>query len=525
MKRMRPLAMYPPIWARNAALVAAFALVSSAALAQNAPATAAEGDTIAPETRAQAQERHLAEGLDMEAHLVEDRAPRAQVIRFEQGLEILAENSLDIESAKQALVVAGILEDQARAAFAPTVNVTARVAINDPVVKLPGANPLAPLIPYLDSVYDNDPALQAQLAANPELPNARELARVEYEDSVLSPRFDYRASLTVTQPLYNGRFFPARRLADLAERQAHAAIEQATFYTQQAYTQIYFQAVGLQRYSDIAKANVETSRLTLERAQKLFEARAGSEVDLTRAEVAYLTALSDYENANIAYALALEAMATLLRVEPNFDVVEPEALATPASVEEMIETAFQERSELAVAELEVEAADIEAAQARSAFQPYVFAQGQANVVPVTALSGRAVTWNISLNLSWDLWDGGQARRARRSAEVAGYQAEIRRAQLEDQIRNEIRTAWLTMRTQENVVRRAEATANIAQINYDVTLRARELGAGSSLEIDVAQNALFQANLALADAQTQRLAAIYELYRLQGNAYELVNTAQ
>ena len=467
-----------------------------------------------------APERHLSEGLNLEELQVADREPASREIRFEEGLELLSVNSLDVESARQALVVAGVLEAQARAAFAPTVNLSARVAINDPVVRFAANNPLAPLLPYLDSVYDNDPALQAALA-DPDTVDARDIARMEPEDSIVSPRVDYRATLTARQPLYNGRFFPARRVADLAVRQAEAAIENVTFATQQAYTQLYFQAVGLQRYSDIAKANVETSRLTLERAQKMFEARAGSEVDLTRAEVSYLTALSDYENANISYDLAVEAMATLLRVDADFDVVEPPELEQPSSLEEIVQSAFQSRAELVAADLEVESADLARQEAGAAFHPYVFAEAQANAHRVTAFSGRAVTWNISLNLSWDLWDGGATRRAKKLAEVTGYQAELRREQLEDRIRTEIRSAWLTMETQRNLVRRAKSTARIAQINYDVTVRSQELGSSSALEIDVAQNALFQAQLGLADSEMQYRAAVYELYRLQGNGQELM----
>lgn len=493
-------------------------LLFTAALLTGAATTAYSQGTASPVA---SEERRISLGIDLDDHQVEDRPAASQELRFEAGLDLLATNSLDIESARQALVQASILEAEARAAFAPTVNVSGRLAINDPVVTMSSANPLAPLTPYLDSVYANDPSLQNYLANNPDVVDARDASRVVPPDVIVNPRFDYRASLTVTQPVYNGQFFPARKLADLAERQAYAAVEQATFYSQQAYTQLYFQAVGLQHYSDIAKANVETARISLDRAQKLYDARAGSEVDLTRAEVSFLTALSDYENANISYRLSIEALATLLRVPPDFDVQDPGDLPVPSSLEAVVQNAFEQRAELEVADTEIEAADIAAKQARAGFQPYIFAQGQANAQRVTAFTGRAVTWNVSLNLSWDIWDGGRARRARRTADVSAYQAQIRRQQLEDQIRHEIRSAWLTMDAQSNIVRRSEATANIAQVNYDVAVRASELGAGSALEIDVAQNALFRANLALADAMVQQRAAVYELYRLQGNAQELV----
>lgn len=471
----------------------------------------AQADADSDATQAIA-ERHFSEGLDLEGMELEERAKQERQIRFEQGLELLAENSLDIESARQALVEASILDNEARANFAPNVNVSGRVAINDPVVRMASANPLAPLVPYLDSVYQN--------TNDPDALSALEAARFEPDEVVVNPRVDYGAALTVTQPLYNGNFFPARKLADLATEQANASVAEITFNVQEAYTQLYFQAVSLQRLVDVAQSNVETARISLERQQGRFRVGAGSEIDLTRAEVSYLTALNDYENGNIAYSLSIEALATLMRVDPEFDVEEPPEMVAPKDVEQILHVAFEERPELKAADLNIEQTEIQKRQARSSFQPYVYAQGQVNAQRVTAFTGRAVTWNVSLNLSWDLWDGGGTKRARQRMDVARRQAEIQRTRLEDTIRTQIRQAWLTMRTQKNVLTRAKATAKLAQINYDVAVRSQELGASSALEVDDAQNALYAAQITEADAEIQYRAAIYELYRLQGNGQDL-----
>src|SRR5699024_9185025 len=123
------------------------------------------------------------------------------------------------------------------------------------------------------------------------------------------------------------------------------------FQVQQAYTQLYFQAVSLLRLSDVAKSNVETARISLEREQGRFRAGAGSEIDLTRAEVSYLTALNDYENANIAYSLSVEGLSMLLRIAPDFDVQEPEEMVEPESVDQILSTAFEERPELRSADI------------------------------------------------------------------------------------------------------------------------------------------------------------------------------
>src|SRR5699024_335260 len=125
--------------------------------------------------------------------------------------------------------------------------------------------------------------------------------------------------------------------------------------------------------------------------------------------------------------------------------------------------------------------------------------------------------------SWDLWDGGETKRTRQRLDVAKRQAELQRARLEDEIRTQIRQAWLTMKTQKSILERARATAKLAQISYDVAVRSQELGASSALGVDNAQIALYAAQVTEANAEVQYRAAIYELYRLQGNGQDLAQS--
>lgn len=494
-------------------------LASASALAQSTT----DGD----DTARSIVQRH--DDIDLESVKPKDREPASRSVAFAEGLELLARNSLDIENAKLDLINASILDKEARSNFAPNVNVSARVIMNDPAVEQVTPNPLAPMKPYLDSIYQRDAGVRQDvedyLATHADAIDARVAASRDGGTRVITHRYDYGASLTARQPIFNGHFFPARKLADLAEEQAHATVAEATFLTQEAYTQGYFQAVSLQRASDIAKTNIETARITLQRLQRSHEVGAASEVDLTRAEVTYLTAIDDYENANIAYSLAIESLATLLRIPPDFDVEDPEDLQAPESLEALLEHAFEVRPELTTVDMGVREAELRKREARSAFEPYIYAEGQANAQRTTAFTGRVVTWNVSLNLSWDLWDGGQSRRARQRADLQKESVELQRSRLLDRIQHEIRSAWLTMRSQANILRRAKSISKIAQINYAAATRSQSLGAASALEVDDAQNALFQAQLTEANAEVQYRYSVYELYRLQGNGLDLYEATQ
>jgi len=445
----------------------------------------------------------------------------SKTLSYEEGMESLRENNLQVEIARQSLHDAAVIDSQARSIFVPTLNVTGQIVYNSREVTLEMGNMFAPLSPYLESTYQNDPALQAYFANNPEAVDARALANAEPESMVVSPRVDYSAQATLTQPIFTARIFPARKLANIVQAQAEAGIEVAAQQSLVAYNQLYFQAVSLRQFIAVAKQNVENARIQLERAQILFEEEAGSRFDVTRAEVQHRAAQRDLANAQTSYQLSIEALATLMRVEANFDVLMPEELEAPTSLQAVMDIAMSERAEFTVSELDVAWNDAKAQEAKMRKYPTLMAQANASVGRVTVFTDKAVTWSLALIASWDILDGGAANRDRRSARIEQTRASLRRELERDQIRDEIRRSWLEYENQDNLIGQAAAEVALAAENYQLTLDARQLGAASALDVDVAQNQLYHAQLAYSDAITSKMSAIYNLYIMQGTSHAIL----
>lgn len=455
-----------------------------------------------------------------------ETAPFAtRTLTYEDGMELLRQNNLQVEIARQSLEDAAIIDSQARSIFVPTINLTAQVVYNNREVRFAQGNMFAPFTPYLDSVYNNDPALQNYFANNPDAVDARQLANAPAEEMIVRPRTDFSAQVTLTQPLFTARIFPARKLARIVKEQANAGIEVAAQQSLVAYNQLFFQAVALRRFISVATQNVENAELTLNRARILFEEQAGTEFDLTRAEVSHRAAVRDLTNARTSYRLSIEAIATLMRVEPNFDVVSPEELEAPASVDDVLSVALQERADLHAASLNIARSDAMAQEANMRKYPTLLGQAQASVGRVTVFTDQAVNWSLSLIASWDIFDGGAAGRDRRSARVEQARASLQLDLQRDQIRDEIRRSWIEFQNQENLISQAEAEVAFATQNYQLTIDARDLGAASALDVDMAQNQLYQAQLAYADAKTSQLAAIYNLYILQGTSSAITSSVR
>src|SRR5690625_6307743 len=168
-------------------------------------------------------------------------------------------------------------------------------------------------------------------------------------------------------------------------------------------------------------------------------------------------------------------------------------------------------------QLQIERNDALAREAKARKYPVLMAQGTASLARKTLFTGNIFNWSVGLVASWDIYDGGAAGRDRRRARIEQARAQLELENQRDQIRNEIHQDCLELQNQEVLVEQAEAEVALATENYELTHDARQLGAASALDVDVAQNQLYQAQLAYVDAVSSRMSSIYNLYILQGTS--------
>lgn len=490
------------------------------------PAYAQTGDADA-EPEARTYDRNLPsadELVVLDDEILAGVPNAARELSFDEGLQTLYENNRDIEIARQNISDAEVLNRQIIAIYFPQVSVDARYILNDEEVSFNQGNVYAPLGPYLDSTYANDPELQAQFpyavtSENCNTPAARGDARClaiqQPASGVIRFRHDYSLSAMITQPLFDGQIFAGRKLAQLAEIGAYNSIQQAAFSLQEAYIQLYFQAIGLKQQIGISLRNLDNAKLTYNQSRILYEEQVGTRFDATRARVSLLSAVRQVRNAYASYQIAIQSLGILLNTEPDFNVSEPEELPEP-NPDNLIASALEDRPDIEGLEINVRRSELEAERAKSKWYPTVSAQGNFSYGRSSALSGDAVTWNIALIASWNLYDGGVRRREQRTAQIEQVRRELQLDQLRDQIETDVQSAWLEYDNQKIQVENSEAEVELATENLDLTREANQLGAASALEVDLAQNQLFQAELALNNSQTALQRLRYDLYRLGAN---------
>lgn len=427
---------------------------------------------------------------------------RAMFVEVDRNLEISA---LQIEQAR-------LLEDQARSVLLPNVRIGFDYTFRDTEVEFELPNLYAPLLPYLDSVYESN-AMDEYFAANPGALDARMLASAPSEPSIIQFQHDYRLTVALQQTVFDFRALSLLAQAKTTLEQAEASRETLLFQLNGALEALFFDAVSTRRLVEVGQGNVEIAQIAFERATVAFEEEVGNRFELNRAEVAVETARRELESMRLAYELMLEALRAVLQLDEPLDTVPPSALEYDGDLESALESALARRPELHAGQLALQLDEERLDEIRAGWWPTIHAQAQAATVRESAFSGDSVSWTLGLSLNWNIWDGGLRIAQRKVADLDLVQHQLAWENQVNLIESEVRSAWLRLESQRRSMPSVRAEAELAERNVWVTQEALSLGAATALDVEVAEENLQLARIALAVAEVRLQALTYDMRRL------------
>lgn len=329
------------------------------------------------------------------------------------------------------------------------------------------------------------------------------------------PAYDYNLAFIVSQPLFSGmRNIKAKRQAEMGVDVAAKSYEVTAQDSLLQVTRIYYLILAIQENIDITQRSVEVNRETLRTAQSLFRAGESVETAVLRAQVALTDAQRELLEARNNLEIGKENLALLTGIQGAFQVTRPAEPQRPdASLEELVETGFQNRSELQALGLQREIADLQVQREQGQFLPDIRLEGM--VIKRRAEFPSSTLGSIAINANWTLFDG-----FRRSAQVAEARSLLREmelglALLREQVELQIRTAYLDIDTQAASVEMLEEQVDFARTNADSTQRAYRVGEATDLDILASNQTLIRSERQLALATYQFELAIHELERATG----------
>jgi outer membrane protein TolC len=315
--------------------------------------------------------------------------------------------------------------------------------------------------------------------------------------------------LTLQQPLFTG--FALESLARVARLSASAARQnyvrdqnELAYAIQNGYWQLV-RARELKALLDESVQMIESHRQDVRR---LFDQGLVKNNDVLKVQVQLANSkVSQLEAAN-GVRLATMSLASLLGLSLDTEI-EPTSLpeATGAALDEAgtaVEQALRERPEMKAVTDQIAAAQAGLRAARSGYFPhlflvgnYVYANPNTRIQPIQTKFRD--TWDVSLALSFDLWNNRGTMFQVRQAHAQLEQAKAGQAQLRDGIVLEVRKSQYDLQQALQRIDLAADAVRQAEENYRITHERFQAGLTTNSELLDAEVFLLQSKVSRTEA--------------------------
>jgi outer membrane protein len=320
----------------------------------------------------------------------------------------------------------------------------------------------------------------------------------EFRDALV-PRpnnmFDF--GLSVKQPIFNaGKVRTALNLAQesLGEKEAsrETVSQQITFQVFQAFNNLL-----------LAEANLETVRETqkqrlkhLEMARSRFKNGVATEIDVLRSEVNVANLEPEVIRAENRIRLARSAFNNLIVVDLSAATKVDGSLKyrpwSPGSLDDLQRKTLELRPELHALRKQVQQARLALSLARAENKLSVDMEGQWGYSvrePKNFFKSDFSRWNVTLSFKLPVYDSGRKAGLLVQANARLQAAEQRLAQLENNVRLEVKQAFDDMQSSAEAIKAAELSLKQAERVLAMMQSNYEYGAATTLDVVDSQTAL------------------------------------
>jgi outer membrane protein TolC len=334
--------------------------------------------------------------------------------------------------------------------------------------------------------------------------------------------FVWNATVTLSQPITTLwpliEAYKVRGLGvDIATIHREMARQDAALRAAQAY----FRLLQAERVTEVAKASVEQLEAQLRQSNSFHANGVVSLDDVLRAQLAVANAQQRLIQSRARVALGRSELAVALGMSPDAPIdaaplPEGDAAAAPAvdfaDAEKAAEGQRVELTEidkrLVQSKREITVAWAKLAPQVSAVASYVHNEG--------SLFSQLNSGYVGAVASWDVWDWGTTTSGISAAKARLHETEIARAKIDDQIRLEVRTAFLGVRTAAEAMAVARAAVAEAEEDFTLVRKRYEANTATSFNVIDAEGQLTQARGQLETARYDALIARAALRRAVGD---------
>ena len=338
----------------------------------------------------------------------------------------------------------------------------------------------------------------------------------------------YNASVNVNYTLFDGlgRKYNYKQLKEtynLSELQARETIE--NMYLQ--LFNVYFQIARLSENTKNLKEALEISKERLERAKYQYEYGQSTKLELLNAEVDVNNDSINLINSKQLFSNSKRNLNIVLGIQKDINyIVETDVdFISLMSYEELLTKAKENNVILQQNEKNIAISEFNIKANKAGYLPTAGLSGSygwnKSENPATSFLARSHSTglNAGINLSWNLFDGGNTKTRVANAKIALENQEILKEQQLETVENILNNAYESYQNALFILQAQEQNIITNQNNFDRTEERYKLGQVTSIEFRQAQINLLNTQTALNNAKYDAKLFELELLQLTG---ELLN---
>jgi outer membrane protein TolC len=329
--------------------------------------------------------------------------------------------------------------------------------------------------------------------------------------SIEADKHNYAVSATLQQPLFTwGKLINNYKQTKLNLQAAEQGLESAKQKLELDVTNAFYGVVLTQEFVKVSEKAVEQVEKHVKTANDLFEAGVATNFDVLRASVQLANVRSQLIKAQNGLRLAKEGFKITLGLPLEAEVNVDGQLGyqeQKVDLDELLKLAKENRPDLKQLELQAEAGEKIVSIAKAGNKPnLVFLSNYDATFSTNYEEGVdrdwKKSWNLTFALNIPIFDGLATRARVKQAKSGLNQIQLGKAQLEDGIQLEVKSAYLALQESQSLLDAQKETVQQAEESLRIANLQHENGMITSVQ-------LTDAELALTQAQVNRLQALYD----------------
>ena len=315
----------------------------------------------------------------------------------------------------------------------------------------------------------------------------------------------YGHELQVGMPLYNGSVKGKIKQARYGLNAQDLTLEQTKQTIRYTATAAYYQILQDRNLIDVEQESVNTLQEHLDNVNAQYRVGTVAKSDVLASQVQLANAQQALVSAQNNYDIAVSSLNNIIGLPTDtvLDIRDQlKYTKYDLTQDDCTNYALDNRADGAAARYAVKMAEAAVETAKAGYQPTV------NAVATKAIAGdkefnkdHTETWTAGVNASWNVFDNGLTQASIKSANMALAKAQEEAAQTDDQIRLDVRTAYLGLQAAEKNIQTTSVAVTRAEEDYKIAQVRYSAGVGTNLDV-------MDANEKLTTARTNYYTALY-----------------